>query len=98
MISPQFKKLHQKFGDSSFTQLHQSLNIHDKIAAFIRKERILQYPDGAALQGMIYLFEFHMVSISKYYKVFFENISLTDYEDQMSNGYDISTNLMTKTI
>ena len=98
MISLQFKKLHQKFGDSSFTQLHQSLSIQDKIAAFIQKERILQYPDEAALQGIIYLFKFHTVSISKYHKVFFENISLTDYEDQMSNGYDISTNLMMRTI
>jgi hypothetical protein len=66
MISPQFKKLHQKFGDSSFPRLHQALNIHDKGAAFIRKERILQYPDGAALQGMIYLSRFHMVSISQF--------------------------------
>lgn len=53
MISPHFKRLYQNFGDLSYNRLRECLNIQDKIAALIRKERILQYPDGAAFLGIV---------------------------------------------
>jgi hypothetical protein len=56
MISPRFTDLHNRFGPSTLSLLHQSLNISDKVQALIRKQRLLAYPDGTAFAGECGLF------------------------------------------
>jgi len=44
--------LKDKYQVAFIRAIHDSLNIEDRITAFIRKERILQYPLGTDLAGI----------------------------------------------
>lgn len=52
MLAPQFTGAHKDFGPSSLRVLHKSLNVEDRVAALIRKHRLLTYPEGTSLAGM----------------------------------------------
>ncbi len=43
--------LHKSYGENALSNLHQSLNIEDKVAALIRKQKLLLYPDGTSFAG-----------------------------------------------
>ncbi|KAL4959544.1 uncharacterized protein BDV14DRAFT_160917 [Aspergillus stella-maris] len=58
LISPSFINIRNQFGPSILRTLHASLNIEDRISGLIRKQRLLQYPDGTDLAGVIREFEF----------------------------------------
>jgi hypothetical protein len=51
-LSLEYKILKDKYEVASIRAIHDSLNIEDRITALIRKERILQYPQGTDLAGM----------------------------------------------
>jgi hypothetical protein len=51
ILSPQYKILCKKYGAQTLRTVHSSLNIEDRITALIRKERILQFPEGTAYAG-----------------------------------------------
>jgi hypothetical protein len=50
-LSPEFAALNRKYGENTLRALHQSLNVEDRVAALIRKQKILQYPEGSSLAG-----------------------------------------------
>jgi len=43
--------LNKKYEEHALSTLHKSLNIEDKIAALIRKQKLLVYPEGSSLAG-----------------------------------------------
>ncbi len=51
ILSPQFTALNKKYGENALYALHQSLNIEDRIASLIRKQKLLTYPQGSSLAG-----------------------------------------------
>ena len=51
IVSPQFAALHRRFGKPALDALERSLNVQDRITALIRKQRILNYPEGTSLAG-----------------------------------------------
>jgi hypothetical protein len=51
ILSPQFAALNRKYGEHALHSLHQSLNIEDRIAALIRKQKLLTYPEGSSFAG-----------------------------------------------
>lgn len=51
ILSPQYNILCKKYGAQTLRTVHGSLNIEDRITALIRKERILQFPEGTAYAG-----------------------------------------------
>jgi len=51
ILSPQYNILCRKYGAQTLRTVHSSLNIKDQITALIRKERILQFPEGTAYAG-----------------------------------------------
>jgi len=59
ILSPKFAGLCRKHGESSLNTLHQSLNIEDRIAALIRKQKLLVYPEGSSLAGEYEFTIFH---------------------------------------
>ncbi|PGG94963.1 hypothetical protein AJ80_10072 [Polytolypa hystricis UAMH7299] len=57
MLAPEFTYLYNQFGATTLRAVHQSLNIEDRVAALIRKERLLNYPEGSSLAE--YAFDQH---------------------------------------
>ena len=52
IISPNFSRIFKKYGeDVILRNLHQSLNIEDRITALIRKQKLLSFPAGTSLAG-----------------------------------------------
>jgi hypothetical protein len=51
ILSPQYYILCRKYGAQTLRAVHSSLNIEDRITALIRKERMLQFPEGTAYAG-----------------------------------------------
>lgn len=51
LLSPEWTDIHNRFGPSSLRALHKTLNVEDKVAALVRKQRLLCYPRGTALAG-----------------------------------------------
>jgi hypothetical protein len=51
ILSPQYYILCRKYRTQTLRAVHSSLNIEDRITALIRKERILQFPEGTAYAG-----------------------------------------------
>jgi hypothetical protein len=52
MISPKFLAIRERFGAESLDVLRQALNVKDRMAGLIRKQRLLNYPDGTSLAGI----------------------------------------------
>ncbi|KAH8684403.1 hypothetical protein BGZ60DRAFT_165405 [Tricladium varicosporioides] len=52
ILSPEYQWLLKKFSTTSLRAIHTSLAIEDRLAAFIRAERIKQYPEGTDLLGV----------------------------------------------
>ncbi|KAN0068226.1 hypothetical protein V8E54_013796, partial [Elaphomyces granulatus] len=53
ILSPEFAGLNRKYGENTLRALHQSLKVEDRVSALIRKQKILQYPEGSSLAGVI---------------------------------------------
>jgi len=51
ILSPEYYTLYRKYGAQTLRAVHSSLNIEDRITALIRKERMLQFPEGMAYAG-----------------------------------------------
>ncbi len=51
ILSPHYYALSKKYGGQTLRAVHGSLNIEDRITAIIRKEKILQYPEGILYAG-----------------------------------------------
>jgi hypothetical protein len=63
-LSPIYQKIIQRWGDvTTHSGLHDALNIQDTITAFIRRERLIQYPQGTHLQGILFAYTKHMLSL-----------------------------------
>lgn len=52
ILSSEYQWLLKKFNSTSLQAIHSSLAIEDKITAFIRAERIKQFPKGTDVLGM----------------------------------------------
>ena len=61
MLSPRFAALNRVYGEHALHALHISLNIEDKIAALIWKQKLLKYPEKSSLADK------HMHSICNAY-------------------------------
>jgi hypothetical protein len=53
ILSPEFAALNKKYGEHTLRALHQSLNVEDRIAALIRKQKTFLYPEGSSLAGKL---------------------------------------------
>lgn len=53
LLSPDWTDIHDRFGPSSLRSLHKVLNIKDKVASLIRKERLLHYPARTSIAGTL---------------------------------------------
>lgn len=51
ILSPQVAALCRKHGELSINALHQSLTVEDRVAALLRKQKLLTYPEGSSLAG-----------------------------------------------
>jgi hypothetical protein len=61
ILSPQCRQLLHKYDKLTLRAIHASLNIEDRITALIRKERLLQYPDGTSLAGKYRMLSIYIV-------------------------------------
>lgn len=52
LMSPTFYNLKQRYGDETLRAISASLNLEDRITLLIRKQRLLQYPEGCSLAGV----------------------------------------------
>ena len=50
-MSPEYALLVQKYGKQSLRAIHAGFNIDDRINALIRKERLIQFPEGTDYIG-----------------------------------------------
>ena len=62
ILAPEFQWLIRRFGKDTLRAIHDSLNIKDRVAAFIRAERIKQYPSGIGLLSNVPVYSKHMLS------------------------------------
>ncbi|OJD12483.1 hypothetical protein ACJ73_09344, partial [Blastomyces percursus] len=58
LLSPFFVKMYDRFGPAALRALHYSLDIEDKVAALIRKQKLLAYPKGTTIAGVLREWEF----------------------------------------
>jgi hypothetical protein len=61
ILSPEYQWLLNKFSTTSLRAIHTSLAIEDRLAAFIRAERIKQYPEGTDLLGISCAYTRHIL-------------------------------------
>jgi hypothetical protein len=52
-----------KYRVSSLQDIHLGLNIKDRLAALIRKEKLLQYPNRTYIVGNILIYWLYMLSL-----------------------------------
>ncbi|KAB8228235.1 uncharacterized protein BDW43DRAFT_304052 [Aspergillus alliaceus] len=58
MLSPIFTNLYDRFGPSTLRTLHKCLNIEDRITALIRKQKLLSFPEGTHIAGILREYSF----------------------------------------
>ena len=61
ILSPEYQWLLKKFNTTSLRAIHTSLAIEDRLAAFIRAERIKQYPKGTDLLGIAFAYALYIL-------------------------------------
>jgi len=94
ILSPQFAALCRKHGELSINALHQSLNIEDRVAALIRKQKLLTYPEGSSLAGKHESGIFCAYTKHMFNQVFCGNTHSTVCEIVMISGFAKFTFLM----
>ncbi|KAI9751102.1 MAG: hypothetical protein M1835_001264, partial [Candelina submexicana] len=52
LVSPGLSNLTSKYGDIALRYIHDSLNVEDRVAALIRKQKLEMFPLGTALAGV----------------------------------------------
>lgn len=63
LSSPQHQYLCRAYGAHMLAEVHRSLNNEDRIGAIIKKERLLRYPFGTDIAGIINAYTPHMLLI-----------------------------------
>jgi hypothetical protein len=53
--NPQLEAVCQQYNASTLTEIHSSFCNKDRIAAIIQKQRLLSYPNGQDINGLIFL-------------------------------------------
>ena len=58
MLSPKFDAFIKKYSKNTLREMHSSLHVEDRVSALIRKQRLLAYPGGTDIAGVLREFEF----------------------------------------
>ena len=87
ILSPQFAALYRRHGELSLNTLHQSLNIEDRVAALIWKQKLLTYSEGSSLASKHALSLFSAYAKRMLNQVFYGNIRLTACEIVMNSEF-----------
>jgi hypothetical protein len=83
--------LNRKYGESALNTIHSSLNVEDRVAALIRKQKLLTYPEGSDLAGNIVLSILNLAYADYISQGFCENTDLIVFATVTSNGFAKST-------
>jgi hypothetical protein len=57
LISPALRELCQSYATKTLAEIHDSLQNTDRISAVIRKQKLLDFPQGQDLNGVIFEIE-----------------------------------------
>jgi hypothetical protein len=53
--NPQLEEFCRQYGASTLAEIHKSFSNKDRISAIIQKQRLLSYPQGQYVNGLIFL-------------------------------------------